>query len=177
MLEEWTRDTKTLQSFAKHYKTGEPIPAEFVDQLNRANEFGKGLQVSTQMVYARLSLSIYDRPPTEVNTDKLVKKTYAEISPIPYVEGTHMQTAFGHLDGYSAIYYTYMWSLVIAKDLFSKFDRSNLLDPAIAAKYRKAILEPGGSKPAEDLVKDFLGREVSFEAYQAWLNNDAAKLN
>jgi thimet oligopeptidase len=175
MLEEWTRDTKTLQSFAKHYKTGEPIPAEFVDQLNRANEFGKGLQVSTQMVYARLSLSIYDRPPTEVNTDKLVKKTYAEISPIPYVEGTHMQTAFGHLDGYSAIYYTYMWSLVMAKDMFSQFDRKDLFAPAIAMKYRKTVLEPGGSKPAEQLVENFLGRKPSFEAYQNWLNGNGSR--
>lgn len=176
MLEEWTRDAKTLRTFAMHYETGEPIPTEFVEQLNRANEFGKGLQVSTQMVYARLSLSIYDRAATGVDTDKLVKKTYADISPIPYVEGTHMQTAFGHLDGYSAIYYTYMWSLVIAKDMFSKFDKKNLLDPAVAMRYRKAVLDPGGSKPADALVENFLGRKPSFEAYQAWLNSDATAL-
>jgi thimet oligopeptidase len=175
MLEEWTRDAKTLQTFAKHYKTGEPIPSEYVAQMNRANEFGKGLQVGTQMVYARLSLSIYDRPPTEVNTDALVKKIYTEYSPIPYVEGTHMQTAFGHLDGYSAIYYTYMWSLVMAKDMFSKFDKKDLLDPAVATRYRKAVLEPGGSKPAEALLEDFLGRKPSFEAYQAWLNQTSSR--
>jgi len=174
MLEEWTRDAKTLQTFAKNYKTSEPIPAEYVAQMNRANEFGKGLQVGTQMVYARLSLSIYDRPPSTVDTDALVKKTYADYSPIPYVEGTHMQTAFGHLDGYSAIYYTYMWSLVMAKDMFSKFNKENLLDPTIATRYRKAVLEPGGSKPAEALLEDFLGRKPSFDAYQTWLNSDAA---
>lgn len=172
MLEEWTRDAKTLQTFARHYKTNEPIPAEFVAQMNRANEFGKGLQVRTQMVYARLSLSIYDRPPAEVNTDQLVKKIYTDYSPVPFVDGTHMQTAFGHLDGYSAIYYTYMWSLVIAKDMFSKFDKNNLLDPAVATKYRKAVLEPGGSKPAEALVEDFVGRKPSFDAYQTWLNSN-----
>ena len=172
MLEEWTRDAKTLQTFARHYKTNEPIPAELVAQMNRANEFGKGLQVRTQMVYARLSLSIYDRPPAEVNTDQLVKKIYTDYSPVPFVDGTHMQTAFGHLDGYSAIYYTYMWSLVIAKDMFSKFDKNNLLDPAVATKYRKAVLEPGGSKPAEALVEDFVGRKPSFDAYQTWLNSN-----
>ena len=173
MLEEWTRDAKTLQTFAKHYKTGEPIPAEFVSQMNRANEFGKGLQVSTQMVYARLSLSVYDRQPSAVDTDKLVKQIYADYTPIPAVEGTHMQTAFGHLDGYSAIYYTYMWSLVIAKDLFSKFDSNDLLAPAVARHYRKSVLEQGGAKPAETLVEDFLGRKTSFDAYQKWLNSDA----
>lgn len=176
MLEEWTRDARTLQTFARHYETDEPIPTEYVEQMNRANQFGKGLLVRTQMVYARLSLSIYDRPPAEVNTDQLVKQIFTECSPIPFVDGTHMQTSFGHLDGYSAIYYTYMWSLVIAKDMFSMFDRNNLLDPMIAAKYRKAVLDAGGSKPADALVEDFLGREANFEAYQAWLNIDAATI-
>ena len=170
MLEEWTRDAKTLQTFARHYKTNEPIPADLVAQMNRANEFGKGLHVGAQMVYARLSLSVYDRPPAEVNTDALVKKIYTEYSPIPFVDGTHMQTAFGHLDGYSAIYYTYMWSLVMAKDMFSRFDRNNLLDPVPAMLYRKTVLEPGGSKPAAELLEDFLGRKPSFDAYQNWLN-------
>lgn len=174
MLEEWTRDAKTLQTFARHYKTGEPIPAEFVAQMNRANEFGKGLRVRTQMVYARLSLSIYDRPPADVDTDKLVKMINTEYSPIPFVDDTHMQTSFGHLDGYSAIYYTYMWSLVIAKDMFSSFDKSNLLAPGVAAKYRKAVLAPGGSKPAEKLVEDFLGRKADFKAYQAWLDSSSS---
>jgi thimet oligopeptidase len=87
-----------------------------------------------------------------------------------------MQTAFGHLDGYSAIYYTYMWSLVMAKDMFSKFNKDNLLDPAVAKRYRKAVLEPGGSKPAEALLEDFLGRKPSFDAYQTWLNSDAATI-
>ena len=171
MLEEWTRDTKTLQSFAKHHKTGEPIPAELVAQMNRANDFGKGMQVSTQMVYARLSLSIYDRPAAQVDTDKLVKKIYADYSPVPFVEGTHMQASFGHLDGYSAIYYTYMWSKVIAKDMFSKFGKSDLMSPTAAMRYRREVLEQGGSKPAEQMVEAFLGRKTSFQAYQDWLES------
>jgi thimet oligopeptidase len=83
-----------------------------------------------------------------------------------------MQTSFGHLDGYSAVYYTYMWSLVIAKDMFSQFDRNQLLAPAIAAKYRDTVLAPGGSKPAAALVRDFLGRPFDFAAWEAWLNRD-----
>jgi thimet oligopeptidase len=80
-----------------------------------------------------------------------------------------MHLSFGHLDGYSAIYYTYMWSLVIAKDLFTVFEREGLMGPA-ALRYRRAVLEPGGSKHAAELVKDFLGREAGFEAYQRWLD-------
>jgi thimet oligopeptidase len=101
-----------------------------------------------------------------------VRKLGRGRTPYPYVEGTHFQTAFGHLDGYSAVYYTYMWSLVIAKDLFSQFDRTNLLAPAVAQKYRVNILAPGGSKPAAMLVRDFLGRPFELTAWQRWLNSE-----
>ena len=83
---------------------------------------------------------------------------------------TYFQESFGHLEGYSAIYYTYMWSLVIAKDLFGVFKREGLLDRAPAARYRRSILAPGGSRPAGELVKSFLGREASFDAFRDWLN-------
>ena len=102
----------------------------------------------------------------------MMKELTTKYRPFPFVEGTHFQTAFGHLDGYSAIYYTYMWSLVIAKDLFSQFDRANLLAPAVARRYRDAILAPGGSKPAAALVHDFLGRPFDFKAWETWLNQD-----
>jgi thimet oligopeptidase len=85
------------------------------------------------------------------------------------VEGTYFQESFGHLDGYSAVYYTYMWSLVIAKDLFTVFQREGLLSPEPAARYRRAVLEAGGSRPAAELVEAFLGRPYGFEAFQRWL--------
>jgi thimet oligopeptidase len=173
MLEEWTWDPKVLASFAKHYKTGEPIPAELVKQMKRASEFGKALGVRRQMVYAKLSLSIYDRDPKAVNTDTMVKSLQEQYEPFPFVEDTHWQTAFGHLDGYSAVYYTYMWSLVIAKDMFSQFDKSNLLAPGGAAtRYRTRVLARGGSAPASVLVSDFLGRPFNFKAYEEWLNEE-----
>ena len=172
MLEEWTWDPATLATFARHYQTNEPIPAALVKQMRRAAEFGRALRVRQQMVYAKLSLSVYDREPKQVDTTAMVKELTNKYRPIPFVDGTHFQTSFGHLDGYSAVYYTYMWSLVIAKDLFDRFDGSNLLSPAVAGKYREQILAPGGSKPAAALVKDFLGRPFDFKAWEAWLNRD-----
>ena len=172
MLEEWTWDPATLATFARHHETNQPIPAALVVQMRRASEFGKALNVRQQMLYARLSLSIYDRDPKSVDTTALVKELTNKVTPYPYVEGTHFQTSFGHLDGYSAVYYTYMWSLVIAKDLFAQFDRANLLAPAIARKYRDLVLAPGGSKPAATLVRDFLGRPFEFKAWEAWLNQE-----
>ncbi|HVE86023.1 MAG TPA: M3 family metallopeptidase, partial [Myxococcales bacterium] len=91
-------------------------------------------------------------------------------TPFPHVDGTYFHASFGHLEGYSAIYYTYMWSLVIAKDLFTAFKKEGLLSTGVAGRYRRAILEAGGSKDAADLVKDFMGREYGFAAYEEWLN-------
>ena len=172
MLEEWTWDPATLATFARHYETNQPIPEALVRQMRRANEFGKALYARQQMLYARLSLSIYDRDPKQVDTTAMVRDLTNKITPFPYVEGTHFQTSFGHLDGYSAVYYTYMWSLVIAKDLFSQFDRTNLLAAGPARKYRDSILVPGGTKPAAALVADFLGRPFDSKAWERWLNAD-----
>ncbi|MFN0058944.1 MAG: M3 family metallopeptidase [Planctomycetota bacterium] len=172
MLEEWTRNPAVLATFAKHFETGEPIPAALVKQMNRANDFGKGLQVRRQMVYAGLSLGCYNADPALIDTTTLIATLVKRYQPYPFVDGTHMQCAFGHLDGYSAVYYTYMWSLVIAKDLFSKFDNNDLLATTVATRYRKSVLAPGGSKPAAALVADFLGRPFNEEAWKHWLNSD-----
>ncbi|MGE5316314.1 MAG: M3 family metallopeptidase, partial [Acidobacteriota bacterium] len=169
LLEEWAWDAPTLQTFAKHYETGKPIPSELVAQMKKADEFGKGLYVRQQMAYAKLSLSCYDRNPESTDLDTLNKTIRERYIPYPFVPGTHMYASFGHLDGYSAIYYTYMWSLVIAKDFFTQFDRQHMLAPGVAKKYRDAVLAPGGSLPASQLVKNFLGRDFNFEGWQKWL--------
>ncbi|NOT34096.1 MAG: Zn-dependent oligopeptidase [Candidatus Eisenbacteria bacterium] len=170
MLEEWMKDPKVLQTFAKHHETGEPVPTDLVVRMKRAEEYGKGLQVRRQMVYADLSLSIYDRDPAKVDIDALMKTLVTRYQPFQYLDDTHFACSFGHLDGYSAVYYTYMWSLVIAKDMFSAFNHSDLLDPTVSTRYRDAVLAAGGSKPAAKMVEDFLGRPYNFEAYRAWLN-------
>jgi thimet oligopeptidase len=169
ILEEWCYDVGALRTFARHYQTGELIPADLVEKLRRARDFGKGLQAAHQMFYAAVALNYYNRDPARLDTTALLIELQQKYSPFDYVEGTHFQCNFGHLDGYSALYYTYMWSLVIAKDLLSRFEREGMLNPATAREYRAAILEPGGSRKAEDLVRDFLGRPYSFDAFEKWL--------
>jgi thimet oligopeptidase len=101
----------------------------------------------------------------------MAKKLNQLYYPVPWHEGTHFQCNFGHLNGYAAAYYTYMWSLVIAKDLFSIFLNSkSIIDKKTAKRYRHAILEAAGIRPASELVKDFLGRNPSFDAFQDWLS-------
>ncbi len=170
MFEEWPKDPAILKLFARHYKTNEPIPAELAEKARAADDFGRALNVRTQMFYAAISLYFYNRDPQGLDTDKLVAQLQERYTPFKYVEGTHMHTAFGHLNNYSAVYYTYMWSLVIAKDMFTEFQKDGLLNPQVAAKYRTAILGASGTKPAAELVRDFLGRPYSFQAYADWLN-------
>jgi thimet oligopeptidase len=169
MLEEWTWDPAVLATFARHHQTGEPIPPDLVRQMRRANDFGRALDVRQQMVYARVSLSLYDRPPAQVDADSIITAVTRAYTLFPPMPETHFQTSFSHLDGYSAIYYTYMWSQVIAKDLFSGFDQHDLFAAGPARRYRESILAPGGSAPADSLVKRFLGRPFTFTAWQEWL--------
>ena len=170
LFEEWTWDPAVLATFARHVDTGEVLPADTVRQMKRASDFGKGLAVRRQMVFAGTSLALFDRDPTALDTDAVVREFTTRYQPFPFVEGTHMQCSFGHLEGYSAGYYAYMWSLVIAKDVLSGFDAGHMLDPAPARRYRRLVLEPGASKPANEIVEGFLGRPFGFAAYEAWLN-------
>jgi len=170
MLEEWAWDASVLRTFAHHHETGEPIPEELVRRARRARDFGKGIYVRQQMFYAMLSLRLHADDADGIDTTATVRALQNEYSTFRYVEDTFFQASFGHLDGYSAIYYTYMWSLVIAKDLFSRFRPENLLEPEVARLYRTHVLEAGGSAPAAELVQRFLGRPFSFTAYERWLN-------
>jgi thimet oligopeptidase len=170
MLEEWVWAPEVLSRFARHVETGAPIPEELVRRMKAADEYGKGLMVRQQMFYAATSLELHRRDPATLDSTALVAELQERYTPFRHVPGTYFQESFGHLDGYSAIYYTYMWSLVIAKDLFGPFRAAGLMEPEPARRYRRAVLEPGGSKPAAELVKDFLGRPHGFDAYEAWLN-------
>jgi thimet oligopeptidase len=169
MFEEWAWSHETLSRFAKNAQ-GEVIPQALVTKMRRADKFGLGLQVLQQMFYASVSLRFHQVDPAQLDQSALVRQLQAKLTPFAYVDGTHMHTSFGHLIGYSAVYYTYMWSLVLAKDMLSAFDGKSLMDTKLTWAYRDRVLAPGGSKDAADLVKDFLGRPWSFKAYEKYLS-------
>jgi thimet oligopeptidase len=166
MLEEWAWDADVLRTFARN-GAGEEIPDPLVARMRRADDFGKGYNARTQMFYASMSYWFHVDIPKDLTAR--TRELQTRYSLFPYIEGTHMPASFGHLEGYGSGYYTYMWSLVIAKDLFSAFDRGNMFDPAVAGRYRDWILAQGGQQDASDLVADFLGRPYTFDAYAAWL--------
>lgn len=169
ILEEWAWDTAVLQSFAKHVDTGEPIPAEMVKKMRDAEEFGLGANVMRQVFYTAYSFYLHHRDPTSLALDDYTDEIFRDYSPYPRFDGSYVYANFGHLIGYSAIYYTYQWSLAISKDLFTRFKSAGLLDPGVAKHYRESILEPGGTQDAADLVRTFLERETNLDAYKTWL--------
>jgi thimet oligopeptidase len=171
LLQEWASDPQTLSLFARHYQTGATIPSELVQKLRDSREFGKALYTRRQMFLSALSLELHNRPPG-FNPTELAFQLQEKYVPFrrELVPGAYFHLSFGHLEGYSAIYYTYAWSVVIAKDLLTVFQQNGMLDPASARRLRAAILEPGGSKEAALLVRDFLGRDYNFKAYENWLN-------
>jgi thimet oligopeptidase len=170
MLEEWVWDADTLATFARNAK-GQIIPPALVKKMQTARRFGKGSWTKHQLFYAALSLNLYKQNPTTLDIDKMMKDIQSQYSPYGYVDDTYFYASFGHLNGYSAIYYTYMWSLVIAADMHSEFVKHGLRNTDVAMRYRKKVLEPGGTQDAADLVQDFLERPYSFDAFASDLKN------
>jgi thimet oligopeptidase len=172
MLEEWMHSPQVLASFAKHYKKGEPIPAELVARMNRASAFGRGISVSQQDEYTAISYDLYKSKPDGVDPDEVTLRNAQAHTPFTPLPETHMYAAFGHLAGYSSAYYTYLWDKVIAEDFFGQFDHANLLAGPTPMRYRHTVLEPGGSVSANDLVKNFLSREQNMNAFQKWMGEE-----
>ncbi|MEQ1946903.1 MAG: M3 family metallopeptidase [Bryobacteraceae bacterium] len=170
LLEEWYKNPKVLRGFAKHYKTNEPIPAEMVERMVKAEHFGEAVLTRRQLWLANMALE-YEAGDGKPDLDKISSDLFTKFVGIDLPPGTHQQASFSHLGsaGYAGAYYTYQWSLAIAKDLFTKFDDGDLLDPGPAKRYRETILNAGGSQPAAEFVEKFLGRPFNLKAYQAWL--------
>jgi thimet oligopeptidase len=172
MLEEFFRDEKLLQSFARHYETGEVLPSETIRKMKLAGSFGRADWVRAQLYYTTLSLDLHDQDPAQIDLDEIGKRLYQSLQPWTWLEGNRMYASFGHLTGYSSNYYTYAFDKVIALDFFAQFDARDLLGCEAGAKYRKTVLEQGGSKPGRQMVRDFLGRDEEFAAFSKWLNEE-----
>jgi thimet oligopeptidase len=172
MLEEWIRSPQVLAKFAHHYKTGQPIPAELVARMNRASAFARGAWAARQNALTAISYDVYKTRPDNVNLDTVTLDANRKYTLFTQLPETHMWASFGHLGGYSSAYYTYLWDKVISEDFFLQFDHKNLLAGDAPMKYRRVVLEPGGSMSANDLVKNFLGRPQNMTAFQHWLGEE-----
>ena len=164
MLQEWVWDYATISTFARNAK-GEPLPESLLERMIAARDFGLGMGTRRQLSLAALSMELYNRDPKGLEIKALSDSIYSDYTRFEPLKEAHFFTSFGHLNGYSAIYYTYQWSLAIATDMFTRFQEEGLRNVETSGEYRDKVLGQGGAMPAAELVSDFLGREISFKPY------------
>ncbi|OFW65097.1 MAG: hypothetical protein A2135_03820 [Actinobacteria bacterium RBG_16_67_15] len=163
IMEHWCWQGDVLRRFARHHETGEPIPDELVDQLVAARDLHVALAMLRQVSFGQLDMQLHG-PGAAKDLDAITKAT-TEIALFPYHPGTFYPAGFGHLFGYDAGYYGYMWSKVYGDDMFSRFEAEGVLSPQVGTDYRSKVLAPGGSKDPMEMLRDFLGREPNQEAF------------
>lgn len=167
IFENWTWNYDALILFAKNYKTGEVLPTDLFDKMVAAKNVGSGLSYTQQVFYGMIDFTLHDKydPTSSTTTTEIVEELQNKITLYPYLDGTHMQAAFGHLMGYAAGYYSYLWALVYAQDMFSVFETNGIMDVNTGLRYRDVILANGGSRDELEMVKEFLGREPKQDAF------------
>jgi len=167
MLENWVWQKESLSLFAKHYETGDVIPDALLDKMIAAKNVNSGTKSLQQVFYGVLDFTLHDgyNPDGDISTTEIVAQLQNEITFYPYQDGTHMEAAFGHLNGYGAAYYGYKWSEVYAQDMFSIFEEKGTMNAEQGMRYRKIILEKGGTEEPLTLVKEFLGRDSNSDAF------------
>jgi thimet oligopeptidase len=166
MLEDWVYDKKVLKVFQDVCPACKPVPDELVDKARAARDFGKGSQVARQQLYAAYDLALHgaSAPDPMETWEKMEAAT-----PLGYVAGTTFPSGFAHVaGGYGAGYYGYLWSQAVAVDMRGAFG-GDKLDPKVGARYRATVLGEGGQKPPQQVVKEFLGRDGSPQAFLDWL--------
>ena len=177
IFENWTWNYESLKLFARHFETGEVLPFELYEKMLAAKNVGSGLSTLQQIYYGMLDFTLHDKydPTSSEPTTEIVKNLQNEITLYPYVEGTHMQGAFGHLMGYAAGYYGYLWSRVYAEDMFSVFELNGVMDQSTGVRYRNIILARGGSKDELEMVVEFLDRSPNQDAFLRSLGLEVIK--
>ena len=168
LFEDWAWDYDVLKRFAVNPQ-GEVIPQDLVERMKKSDEVGKGVLNMRQISYAALSYTYHVMDPSSIDLLKVQNDIFAKYSPFIQYDGDYTFASFGHLNGYSSMYYTYMWSLAIAKDIAAPFHAKGLMDVETAHAYRDKIISVGGSRDAAESIADFLGRPYNLDAFKKWL--------
>ena len=140
--------------------------------MKLAGAFGRADWVRTQLYYTTLSLDLHDQDPAGIDPDVMTRELYGRFQPWTWLDGSKMYASFGHLTGYSSNYYTYMFDKVIALDFFGQFDPKDLLGGDAGERYRRMVLEQGGSKPGKRISARFSGTRRGVCGVSKWLNEE-----
>ncbi|TCN70192.1 M3 family metallopeptidase [Acetobacteroides hydrogenigenes] len=166
IMEHWAFEPEVLKVYAKHYKTGEVIPAQLIEKLDKSGKFNQGFTTVEYVAAATLDLDYYSQKDfSNLDINEFEKQSMANLGIIPQIAPRYRTTYFSHIwgGGYSAGYYSYMWAEVLDADAFEAFAEKGIFDQATAKSFRDNILSKGGSDEAMTLYKRFRGAEPNIQ--------------
>ncbi len=164
MLEEWMWDRATIKTISKHYKIGEPLPDALINVMITLKNLDSGDFVKRQVMLGKISLDYFKNGRTK-DTTAIMHTLQKTLRPyMAVIPEDHFQCSFGHLTNYASKYYAYLWSKVYACDLF-EYIKEHGMDSKVGQRYVDCILSKGGSRPPQELIRDFLGREPNSNAF------------
>ena len=167
IMENWGYAPEYLNSFAKHYQTGEAIPAELIEKIVAAKNFQAGYAQVRQLHFAYLDMKLHSQATLpEAGTLEFENQVLAPYLVVPAVEGTAFSTSFSHIftGGYSAGYYSYKWAEVLEADAYSLFEEKGIFNTEVSDAFRKEILEKGGVEDEAVIYRNFRGHDPQPEA-------------
>ncbi|WP_428046301.1 M3 family metallopeptidase [Candidatus Avelusimicrobium fimicolum] len=168
LLENWAWQPQVLKKISAHYKTGETLPDGLISSLVKSKNVGVAVAFLRQNFLGQYDLALHTAD-KRVDSTKLYAQMMHNISGIPMTKGTYPQASFGHImsltDPYDVGYYVYAWSLVIAQDIFARFEDEGLFNAELGAKLRKYIYTPGTVYDENEMVEQFLGRPYNDKAF------------
>jgi peptidyl-dipeptidase Dcp len=162
IMENWAAEPEVLKLFAKHYKTGEVIPDALIKKIKKAGTYGQGFATTEYLAASLLDMDYHTlSEPLKTGVEAFEKSSMQSKGLIEEIIPRYRSTYFNHIfsGGYSAGYYSYIWSEVLDSDAFEAFKEKGLFDPKTATSFRKNILERGGTGDPMEMYKKFRGKE------------------
>ena len=169
IMEHWVWKVECLTRISKHVETGKSLSEQVCSKLNKSKNIGVSLLTLRQVSFGLADQHLHGKN----FDDSLIKveQTSQKVTTLTYPDDINHLAAFGHLlGGYDAAYYGYLWAEIIGDDLFSRFENEGVLSNEVGVEYKNKILKPGGTIPAEYMVKNFLGRKWNDHAFLAQKN-------
>jgi len=165
-MENFCWEWDVVRRLSAHVETGEPLPRALFDKLLAARNFQSGMAMLRQVEMALLDMRLHTEADASGRVQAIADEVRAEVSVLPRSPRNRFVASFSHIfaGGYAAGYYSYKWAEVLSADAYGAFEEAGVFDPAVGRRYRQAVLEAGGSRPALESFKAFRGREPNIDA-------------
>ncbi|NWR71449.1 MIPEP peptidase, partial [Centropus unirufus] len=172
LMEYFANDYRVVNQFARHYKTGQPLPKHMVSRLCESKKVCAAADMQLQVFYAALDQIYHGKHPLKMSTTEILKETQEKVYGLPYVPNTAWQLRFSHLVGYGAKYYSYLMSRAVASMVWKQCFAQDPFDRAMGERYRREMLAHGGGKEPILMVEGMLQKSPSVEDFVDALVSD-----